>query len=1000
MKRLKLTLCLFCVIFFNISVITAENATCWENGLFTNYGLRIYKKTCTIGGKNYISFCTRFKADAPHGYTCESTGWKKDGNENKAISYAIGYIIKSYGVSRFNGNYTLAESAINKFLLDITKNNVYKHPISIYNKSTLQKYNSTIANAKKIYINRQNGKDYNEDGKRKVQITDKTISGNQLTVKILCYNQYGAKSCVAPSVTATIGNSNYSMRKTSDEAGRATFTLDIGKILSTYEQNKVTINIKASQTLNYCKAYNYKCGGYQSMTPNKCTSLSEKIETPDSITITPPPPKESKDTCQNLVNEAKNKYKDTNQGKYYETLLSIYKANKESTIEIDGKVKKCSDCKEKTFGEILNLSNPSCNEITNHNQSLTCDGINTNLNFLQSDASGNPYYCSSKFSLDTSETIGSKYEFNYGDLLYRSTDGNIASGTLSYSCQIPSKSNVSVSIIPKLPKIQLTVNNQAAIFNSYLNDSLCVSNTCSAVSLTSSKSTVNGNVQYKYPDYFNYKLSKGGLFNIVDSDSDDCKIKGKCIDYGFGFSTDTSWENGKSTLKIYESSNIMGNDSHTSCEYEAHSTDNKWTADLLYRGIDTQLPFLNRNGQDRMTGSNWCETDKTNMVQEIEVDSVDSVDSSQVEGIDIRNVYKDAGAGDYSPVYDFNNNGYLDVLDVAMLQIAIAGYRKVYFNSNFSLDDYWWYTGNTVIAASDWNDHYNDFLDDFDANFWRVNEKVPFDNKDLNVEVYTIDDRVDKLKYDFDNDGSFGISDVTRLQSIAKSIFWSYGVNYELHQGHTIYSALGIKDGDINLDGFVNSDDYSMLEEVLNGNETLNVVQKYYADCDRNGYLNEDDKKCIQDIINPQNIQKSDLDENGVLKNPIEINQEPDLFARIDSDEFTNSCSNSSNNNATVKTYITNRPTSAGTKNSVSTEKTEPLYSFMLTPNIIKKIRDYNKVNQYDDFNLGCSNGYNCISDFVSALYKGTYDDGKIKAANVSGNDKCSDRGKFCEVTG
>lgn len=49
----------------------------------------------------------------------------------------------------------------------------------------------------------------------------------------------------------------------------------------------------------------------------------------------------------------------------------------------------------------------------------------------------------------------------------------------------------------------------------------------------------------------------------------------------------------------------------------------------------------------------------------------------------------------------------------------------------------------------------------------------------------------------------------------------------------------------------------------------------------------------------------------------------------------------------------------------------DPLYIIKLTPDIIKKIRDYNKKNSYDDFKLVCTsvnNSANCISDF---LHKG-----------------------------
>jgi hypothetical protein len=56
------------------------------------------------------------------------------------------------------------------------------------------------------------------------------------------------------------------------------------------------------------------------------------------------------------------------------------------------------------------------------------------------------------------------------------------------------------------------------------------------------------------------------------------------------------------------------------------------------------------------------------------------------------------------------------------------------------------------------------------------------------------------------------------------------------------------------------------------------------------------------------------------------------------------------------KTYITNR-------SDVYSKK--PLYSITLTPSTIKQIRDYNKKNSYDDFNLICSNGEACYSIFL-----------------------------------
>ena len=51
----------------------------------------------------------------------------------------------------------------------------------------------------------------------------------------------------------------------------------------------------------------------------------------------------------------------------------------------------------------------------------------------------------------------------------------------------------------------------------------------------------------------------------------------------------------------------------------------------------------------------------------------------------------------------------------------------------------------------------------------------------------------------------------------------------------------------------------------------------------------------------------------------------------------------------------------------------EPLYTIELTPSIIKKIREYNKNNSYDDFNLSClDESTKCISSFLDSEIKVT----------------------------
>ncbi len=50
----------------------------------------------------------------------------------------------------------------------------------------------------------------------------------------------------------------------------------------------------------------------------------------------------------------------------------------------------------------------------------------------------------------------------------------------------------------------------------------------------------------------------------------------------------------------------------------------------------------------------------------------------------------------------------------------------------------------------------------------------------------------------------------------------------------------------------------------------------------------------------------------------------------------------------------------------------EPLYSFTLTPDSIRRINDYNKITDYNDFNLDCykETGKRCLSDFLDNIDK------------------------------
>ena len=65
-----------------------------------------------------------------------------------------------------------------------------------------------------------------------------------------------------------------------------------------------------------------------------------------------------------------------------------------------------------------------------------------------------------------------------------------------------------------------------------------------------------------------------------------------------------------------------------------------------------------------------------------------------------------------------------------------------------------------------------------------------------------------------------------------------------------------------------------------------------------------------------------------------------------------------------------------------------PMYSFILTPNTISKIRNYNKNREYSDYDLKCDeNGNACVSSFITWLSENTTATGKCMIGQVRTNN-------------
>lgn len=81
------------------------------------------------------------------------------------------------------------------------------------------------------------------------------------------------------------------------------------------------------------------------------------------------------------------------------------------------------------------------------------------------------------------------------------------------------------------------------------------------------------------------------------------------------------------------------------------------------------------------------------------------------------------------------------------------------------------------------------------------------------------------------------------------------------------------------------------------------------------------------------------------------------------------------------------------TNNSYNKNGTGPKYTITLTSDTIKEIRNYNRTNSYDDYNLTCDeNGYNCESTFLKDLKEGIVNGNPVSSILV---DIEEETGKF-----
>lgn len=86
-----------------------------------------------------------------------------------------------------------------------------------------------------------------------------------------------------------------------------------------------------------------------------------------------------------------------------------------------------------------------------------------------------------------------------------------------------------------------------------------------------------------------------------------------------------------------------------------------------------------------------------------------------------------------------------------------------------------------------------------------------------------------------------------------------------------------------------------------------------------------------------------------------------------------------------AETYILNNRN----VNDYNVYSLTPLYTITLTPSDIKEIRQYNKKHSYNDFNLTCTDGYNCLSKFLWEDFNEIIDTGKSCAKSSGWDMSC-----------
>lgn len=554
-------------------------------------GGNIFKKSYTTADGSYAgkAYCSSFWASAPGENSDTRIECTKEGWPNNQYAAAIGAIVnaaRSSDGSTTWYNYYYAELAINRFLyLNITpKNDIYNYaPYTIINSS---KFNGYLNKAKATYD------EYNSQSILEINVGNPKFSNNKITSNISC--KVGSERVECPkdmAVTIKIGNKDYNVSKANGNDESLTVSADVTNLnAGTY-----TATVSASYTKNFVLAERYSCGNAQKMVPNLLKPVnitrSGKSSTKLEIQKVDPP------SCETELKEGK------------KTLAELYK----------------------TYGEtgLLNINSPSCDDVTDNSSDFTCGESSITSSEVKKLSNGY-LYCTYKYQVNS--PIFEDASATEQSLIYK------ISQTMAQDNKAESNLNVDISIVCNavpftnqtitqdislkslLPTIKVDIFGTSYSAIPQIKDS----NLTVSSNLKISKKDTNG-ILYKYEGNTNQQFSILGRINYAFDDykidrsshtivktsdcKDTCELKG--IDIGNGIPVPTGSNSGKSTIHI----KVPGKEESKECDYTINKLGGK--EQLLFRTIDTNNPFLNKDGGLRYTGTNWCKTEDSQDTDEI-----------------------------------------------------------------------------------------------------------------------------------------------------------------------------------------------------------------------------------------------------------------------------------------------------------------------------------------------------------------------------------------------